>query len=62
MVCGDITDAPRPCTTRATTSPVIEPVSPHHSEARVNTASPARYMRFGPNRSPSRPVISSGTT
>jgi hypothetical protein len=61
MVCGDITDAPSPCTTRATTSPAIEPVNPHHREARVNTASPMRYMRLGPYRSPSRPVISSGT-
>ena len=61
MVCGDSIDAPRPCTTRATTSPPIDPVSPHHREAAVNTERPIRYMRLGPNRSPSRPVISSGT-
>ena len=42
MVCGVIIEAPRPCTIRATTSPVIVPVSPHHSEAAVNSVSPAR--------------------
>ena len=61
MVCGDIIEAPSPCTTRATISPPIDPVSPHHREAAVKTARPIRYIRLGPNRSPSRPVISSGT-
>ncbi len=42
IVCGVISDAPRPWTTRATTSSVIEPVSPHHREAAVNRASPTR--------------------
>ena len=35
--------------------------SPHQADAAVNTPSPARYSRFGPSRSPSRPVTSSGT-
>ena len=61
IVCGDRIDAPNPCTTRATIRPPIEPVSPHHREAAVKTARPIRYMRLGPNRSPSLPVISSGT-
>ena len=42
MVCGIITAAPRPCTTRAAMRPPIVLVKPHHSDARVNTVSPTR--------------------
>ena len=42
MVCGVIIEAPRPWTTRATTSQVIVPVSPHQSDAAVNSVRPAR--------------------
>ena len=42
MVCGIITEAPRPCTTRAAMRPPIVLVRPHHSDARVNTVSPTR--------------------
>ena len=34
---------------------------PHQSEASVKTTSPIRYTFLGPNRSPRRPVMSSGT-
>ena len=42
IVCGVISAAPRPCTTRATISISIVDVSPHHSEARVKTVRPTR--------------------
>ena len=42
IVCGVISEAPRPCTTRAMISISIVPVRPHHSEATVNSASPSR--------------------
>ena len=42
MVCGIITDAPRPCTTRAAMSPPIVPVKPHHNEASVNIVRPTK--------------------
>ena len=40
-VCGVNRAAPTPCTTRAAMSIPTVPDSPHHSEAAVNTASPA---------------------
>ncbi len=61
MVCGIITAAPSPWTTRAMMRPPIVSVRPHKNDASVNTVNPTRYTRRGPNRSPSRPVISSGT-
>jgi hypothetical protein len=61
IVCGVIIDAPRPWKMRATISCSTVPVSPHHSDAPVNSARPAMYRFFGPIRSPRRPVISSGT-
>src|SRR6218665_1758586 len=61
MVCGVISPAPRPCTARAVMRPLISPDSPHHNDATVKTAKPSRYRRLGPNRSPSRPAMSSGT-
>ena len=61
IVCGVIIAAPSPCTTRARISQPIVVVSPHPKDASVNTVSPRRYSRLGPNRSPSRPVISTGT-
>ncbi len=61
IVCGDISAAPSPCTTRATTRAVMSWAKPHHRDAPVKTASPHRYTVRGPSRSPSRPVISSGT-
>ncbi len=61
MVCGVISDAPSPWKTRATISCSIVPVSPHHSDAAVNSTRPTRYRFFGPTRSPRRPEISSGT-
>lgn len=42
MVCGVISEAPRPCTTRAATSPPSEPTRPQASEARVKMTSPVR--------------------
>jgi hypothetical protein len=39
-VCGVSRAAPIPCTTRAATSIAMEPASPHHSEAAVNTHNP----------------------
>ena len=61
IVCGAISAAPSPWTTRATISMVMLPASPHHSDEAVNTVSPSRKIGLGPNRSPSRPVTSSGT-
>ena len=61
MVCGDIRAAPRPWTTRATTRAVTSWAKPHHRDAPVKTARPHRYTVRGPSRSPSRPVMSSGT-
>ena len=40
---------------------VMSPANPDQAEARVKTTSPAKYSFFGPNRSPSRPVMSNGT-
>ena len=40
IVCGVISAAPRPCTTRATMSISTVPVSPHHSDASVKTVRP----------------------
>ena len=42
IVCGLMSAAPRPWTTRATMSPVMVPVSPHHRDARVKIVSPTR--------------------
>ena len=42
IVCGVISEAPSPCTTRAMISISMVPVRPHHSEATVNSASPVR--------------------
>ncbi len=42
IVCGVIIEAPRPCTTRATMRPSIEPVRPQARLASVNTVRPAR--------------------
>jgi hypothetical protein len=61
MVCGDIIDAPSPWNTLARISWSMSWVRPHHTDAIVKTVSPTRYRFFGPTRSPSRPVISSGT-
>ncbi len=40
IVCGVISAAPTPCTTRATISISTVVVKPHHSEARVKTVRP----------------------
>ena len=40
IVCGVISAAPRPCTTRATMSRSTSPDRPHHSEASVKTDEP----------------------
>nr|WP_269451797.1 hypothetical protein [Tessaracoccus coleopterorum] len=61
MVCGAMRAAPRPWTTRATISMPMAPASPHHREDAVNTNRPTRNTGFGPNRSPSLPVMSRGT-
>ena len=61
MVCGVIRAAPSPWTTRAATRVPMLSAKPHQAEAAVNTTRPIMYIRFGPKRSPSRPVISSGT-
>ena len=42
IVCGVIIEAPRPWTTRAMISISIVDERPHHREASVNTANPAR--------------------
>ena len=42
MVCGVSIEAPKPWTIRAAMSMPIESVSPHHSDAAVNTARPMR--------------------
>ena len=42
IVCGVIIEAPRPWNTRATISPSIDAVSPHHSEDSVKTVRPSR--------------------
>ena len=41
-VCGVSNAAPMPCTTRAAISVSMLPAKPHHNEAAVNTARPAR--------------------
>ena len=51
--------APAPWANRAAMSIPGPVASPHASEARVNTAMPARNMRLRPTRSPSRPLSSS---
>ena len=65
IVCGARAAAPKPWSTRAATSIQMlcesSKASPHHSEARVKTTRPPRYIRLGPIRSPSRPVIRIGT-
>ena len=61
IVCGVMREAPSPCTARDRMSIVMSPANPDQAEARVKTTSPAKYSFFGPNRSPSRPVMSNGT-
>jgi hypothetical protein len=65
IVWGATIAAPKPCSTRAATSIQMLAdswnASPHHSEARVKTTRPPRYIRLGPRRSPSRPVMRIGT-
>ena len=51
--------APAPWTNRAAISIAGPAASPHASEARTNTAIPARNIRLRPSRSPSRPLSSS---
>ena len=54
------TGAAAPCTHRANISSPVSGARPQVSDAAVNTATPSRYMRRRPYRSPSRaPVISS---
>lgn len=60
-VCGVITPAPTPWTTRAAISMAALPASPHHTDATVNTARPIRYRFLVPNRSPRRPATNSTT-
>ena len=61
MVCGVISDAPKPCTTRAVISDSTFGARPHHREASVKIPIPIMYRFFCPKRSPIRPVMSSGT-
>ncbi len=42
IVCGVISDAPRPCTMRATMSVPMLVVSPHQSDAAVKSVRPTR--------------------
>ncbi len=42
IVCGVISEAPRPWNTRATIRPSMLPVRPHHSEESVKTVRPSR--------------------
>ena len=60
-VCGVINAAPSPCRVRAAISSPADCASPLHADAMVNATNPATSTRLGPYRSPSRPVISSGT-
>ncbi len=39
-VCGNSSEAPRPCTARAVISIPMLPDNPHHNDAAVNTARP----------------------
>ena len=57
-VAGDTSAAPRPCTARAATSTPIEPASPHASDAREKSATPAMNTRRRPSRSARRPPSS----
>ncbi len=61
MVCGVMSAAPTPWTTRAAMSIPIEPDSPHHADASVNTARPTTNTGLGPYRSPRRPASRSST-
>jgi hypothetical protein len=56
---ADTRAAPAPWTNRAAMSIPGLAASPHASEARVNSASPARNIRLRPSRSPSLPPSSS---
>ena len=58
-VTDDAIAPPMPCTNLAAISVPGPAASPQASEARVNTARPARNMRLRPSRSPSLPLSSS---
>lgn len=47
--------APMPCPKRATTRTATDDAPPHAADAATNSASPARYTCFAPNRSDSAP-------
>lgn len=61
IVCGVMRAAPTPCRPRAAISSPIDDDRPHQRLAAVKTARPSWYIVLGPNLSPRRPVISSGT-
>ena len=42
MVCGVISAAPRPCTTRAEINAPMSPENPHQADAPVNNTSPIK--------------------
>ena len=61
MVCGVMSAAPTPWTTRAAMSISMEPDSPHQADASVKTARPTTNTGLGPYRSPRRPASRSST-
>lgn len=52
---GKKSAAPMPCTKRATTRIATDDATPQAADAATNSASPARYTCFAPNRSDSAP-------
>ena len=55
---GETSAAPRPCRPRARMSIVPDCASPSSSDAKVNSAMPARNRRLRPSRSAARPPSS----
>jgi hypothetical protein len=60
-VCGVMSAAPRPWRVRAAISSPALVARPLHADAAVKATRPASRTFLGPYRSPSLPVISSGT-
>ncbi len=60
-ICGSMSPAVQPCSTRAPTSVSAVGASAHSAEAAVKPAVPARNIRRRPRMSPSRPPVTSVT-
>ena len=53
---GMIIPPPAPCSTRNSTSDVVEEAAAHSAEPTVNSTSEVRYTRFAPKRRAAQPV------